>query len=59
MARYVLDITSRSGSRLPGCTGPHNSVAVYDAADLKKRLAAAATDPDLRVQVRDLRKERR
>jgi hypothetical protein len=57
MAKYVLEVTSRSGKRLPGCTGSYTSIAVYDLADLKKRLAAAAKNSDLRVHVRDLDKE--
>jgi hypothetical protein len=58
MARYVLEITSCSGRRLPGCTGSSTSIAVYDLHDLKKRLAAAAKNADLHVHVRDLKKER-
>lgn len=58
MARYVLEITSRSGRRLPGCIGSSNSVAVYDLADLKRRLKAAARNSDLCVHACDLEKER-
>jgi hypothetical protein len=59
MARYVLEVTSRSGKRLPGCTGSHTSIAIYDLGDLKKRLAAAAKNPDYAVTVRDLDEEGR
>lgn len=57
MARYVLEITSRSGRRLPGSISSTTSVAVYDDDDLEKRLAAARRDSDLLVSVRDLREE--
>lgn len=57
MARYVLEVTSRSGKRLPGCTGSSTSIAVYDLDDLKKRLKAAAKNSDLHVHVRDLEKD--
>jgi hypothetical protein len=57
MAKYVLDIASRSGERLAGCTGSHTSIAVYDDDDLQQRLDAAKTDPrELDVTVRELDK---
>lgn len=58
MARYVLEVTSRSGKRLPGCTGSSTSITVYGLADLKKRLTAAAENPDYKVVVRELDEER-
>lgn len=58
MARYVLEVTSRSGQRLPGCTGSSTSIAVYSDADLRKRLAAAKENPDYKVVVRALDKEK-
>lgn len=48
-AKYVLDISSRSGKRLPGCFGSSTSIAVYSDADLKKRLAAAKKNPDIQA----------
>lgn len=51
-AKYVLTITSKSGKRLPGCTGSSTGIAVYTDADLKKRLKLAAKDPDLIVNYR-------
>lgn len=52
MAKYVLTVTSKSGKRLPGCTGSSNSIAVHSDADLKKRLNAAKKNPDLTVNYR-------
>jgi hypothetical protein len=51
--KYVLTATSRTGQKVNQITGaPTDSVNVYDAADLKRRLEAAKTDPrDLDVTV--------
>lgn len=54
MAKYVLRGSSRSGKRLPGSTGSSTSIAVYDDADLKRRLTAAKDNPDLEVTVEEL-----
>ncbi|MFE9382361.1 hypothetical protein ACFYMO_03855 [Streptomyces sp. NPDC007025] len=51
-AKYVLTIRSRSGKRLPGCTGSSTGIAVYSDTDLKKRLKEAAKDPDLAATYR-------
>lgn len=54
MAKYVLSARSRTGAKVNQVTGAdHDSVAVYDDADLQRRLAAAVTDPrDLEITVR-------
>ena len=49
MAKYVLDINSKSGKRLPGCIGSSTSIAVYSDRGLKQRLKAAKKNPDLTV----------
>ena len=54
MARYVLDVQSTTGDRLPGCTSNRTSVAVYDEADLAERLQGANDRDDVTVAVRDL-----
>lgn len=51
-AKYVLTIRSRSGKRLPGCTGSSTGIACYSDADLKKRLAAAKKDRDIEATYR-------
>lgn len=51
-AKYVLTLRSRSGKRLPGCTGSSTGIACYSDADLKKRLAAAKKNPDIEATYR-------
>ncbi|GGU52475.1 hypothetical protein [Streptomyces lavendofoliae] len=50
---YILTATSRTGQKVNLITGgPTDFVAVYDEADLKRRLEAAKADPrDLDVTV--------
>ncbi|MFJ7998986.1 hypothetical protein ACIQ7D_17820 [Streptomyces sp. NPDC096310] len=52
--KYVLTARSRTGQKVDIITGAdHDSIAVYDDADLKHRLDAAKNDPrDLEVTVR-------
>jgi hypothetical protein len=52
--KYILSARSRTGKKVNPITGAdHDSIAVYDDADLKRRLAAAKTDPrDLEVTYR-------
>lgn len=51
VAKYVLTITSKSGKRLPGCTGC-TGIAVHSDADLKRRLKLAKKNPDRTVNYR-------
>lgn len=51
-ANYTLTLTSRSGKRLPGCTGSSTSIAVYSDTDLKKRLNEAKKNPDIEATYR-------
>jgi hypothetical protein len=52
-AKYVLTARSRSGQIVNRLTGEdHDGVAVYDDADLKRRLDAAKNYPDLEITVR-------
>lgn len=53
-AKYILTARSRTGQPVnPITKADHDSIAVYDDADLQRRLEAAATDPrDLDVTVR-------
>ncbi|MFF0139691.1 hypothetical protein ACFYRN_24960 [Streptomyces sp. NPDC005227] len=55
--KWELTATSRSGQPVNIFTGaPTDTVAVYEQADLDRRLAAAEDDPrDLDVTVRDAR----
>lgn len=52
--KYILTARSRSGQKVNPITGAdHDRIAVYDDADLKRRLAAAKNDPrDLDVTYR-------
>jgi hypothetical protein len=44
--KYILSARSRTGQKVNPITGAdHDSIAVYDDADLKRRLTAAKTDP--------------
>jgi acyl-CoA reductase-like NAD-dependent aldehyde dehydrogenase len=54
MPKWTLTATSRTGDKVNPLTGAdHDSVAVYDKADLDRRLAAAKTDPrNLDVTIR-------
>lgn len=54
MAKWILSAKSRTGAKVNPVTGAdHDSVAVYDKADLDRRLKAAETDPrQLDVTVR-------
>jgi hypothetical protein len=59
-ATHILTARSRSGRPLNMVTGgPVECCAVYGLADLARRLAAAARDPDLEVTVRRLPGSRR
>lgn len=51
--KYVFTATSRTGQKVNPVTGAStDSINVYDDADLKRRLAAAKSDPrDLDVTV--------
>ncbi|MFE2497106.1 hypothetical protein [Streptomyces scopuliridis] len=53
-AKYILTARSRTGEKVNQITGAdHDSVAVYDDADLQRRLAAAKNDPrNLEITVR-------
>ncbi|MEU9208528.1 hypothetical protein AB0D27_11380 [Streptomyces sp. NPDC048415] len=57
MPKWELTATSRSGQPVNLITGASSdTVAVYDRADLDRRLEAAKNDPrDLDVTVRDAR----
>jgi len=52
--KYILTATSRTGAKVNQITGdPTDSIAVYDDADLERRLAAAKNDPrDLHITYR-------
>lgn len=52
MAKYVLTVTSKSGKNVGNSSRSSDSIAVYNDADLKKRLAAAKKNPDLTVTYR-------
>jgi hypothetical protein len=55
--KYILTATSRTGRKVNPITGsPTDSVAVYDDADLQRRLEAAKNDPrDLTVTVQQVK----
>jgi len=51
----LLKVRSKSGRKINPITGePHDVATVYDAEDLRRRLAAAAEDPDLDVTTEPL-----
>ena len=51
---YAIEIRSRSGKRLPGCVGSRTETSAYSDAELKRRLAELAADPDLEVTHRKI-----
>ncbi|MFJ1647987.1 hypothetical protein [Streptomyces sp. NPDC088258] len=52
--KYILTARSRTGQKVNIITGAdHDSIAVYNDADLQRRLDAAKNDPrDLEITVR-------
>lgn len=57
MPKWTVSAKSRTGDKVKPITGAdHDSVAVYDQADLDRRLAAAKSDPrNLDVTVRKVK----
>jgi hypothetical protein len=51
---WLLHVRNRNGEPLSPGYGPEAGVAVYERADLQRRLAAAAGRPDLEVRVTPL-----
>lgn len=53
MAKWILSAKSRDGQKVSPTGADHDSVAVYDEADLNRRVKAAKSDPrNLDVTVR-------
>ena len=56
MAKWILSAKSRDGQAVSPTGSSSDSVAVYDKADLDRRLKAAETDPrNLDVTVREVK----
>lgn len=52
-SKYELTVISRTGQKVNQITGgPSDSITVYGDTDLKRRLKAAAKNPDLHITYR-------